>query len=518
MLNSTIKNITTVFPIDRSALQAPARYNQHRDIIKEFSLNTSTHGIPGIARSKSMHNRMFWLISFLAFLGIMCYFIIQAVLAYFQYPTLTLIGFADIWPQTFAAVTICNNSPLRYDQFIGPFLNYTNALNLTNTNDITTFTEEQASYIMDYMQYILNRNESLNQFYYPLSSMLIKCTYNGMNCSANDFVQFASPVYGSCYTFNAQSPRINNNSIHYNNENGYSGELHLDLYIHSQQYVPHLSEAISLVAMVHDNTQLPRVEAFGIQLAPGRKHRLGYYKRQNTFLPSPYTTCADQITPRLQTFYDQFSEANYGYSQQLCYDVAIQAYTYQQCGCVNPFQWGSRYVIPFGSTTTVYASLCNVSDPCYAEAISAFQSFASIYEKYAPDCGLECSSTQFVLKISSGLAPPPWSMNSIKQFVESTSIPLTSTWNETWKEEIRGNFVSVDIICESTTVESYTQQATLGAVDVISNIGGQTGLWIGISFLSLMEVAEMIYRLLRHQCTLIQRKPSGTQKQHNTRL
>ena len=191
---------------------------------------------------------------------------------------------------------------------------------------------------------------------------------------------------------------------------------------------------------------------------------------------------------------------------------------YQQCGCVNPFQWRSRYIIPFGSTTAVYASLCNVSDPCYAEAISAFQSFASIYEKYAADCGLECSSTEFVLKISSGLAPPPWSVNSIKQFVESASIPLTSTWNETWKEEIRENFVSVDIICESTTVESYTQQATLGAVDVISNIGGQTGLWIGISFLSLMEVAEMIYRLLRHQCTLIRRKPIGTQKQHDTRL
>ncbi|CAF4410788.1 unnamed protein product, partial [Adineta steineri] len=33
-----------------------------------------------------------------------------------------------------------------------------------------------------------------------------------------------------------------------------------------------------------------------------------------------------------------------------------------------------------------------------------------------------------------------------------------------------------------------------------SNVGGQTGLWIGISFLSLMELAEMIYRLIRSQC------------------
>ena len=246
MLGTTIKHIATVFPIDAEALKPEPKVYHPRHIIKEFSLNTSTHGIPGIARSRSIHNRIFWSIHFLAFASIMFYFIVEAVLAYYGYPTQTSISFADEWPQAFPAVTICNYSPFRRDQFLGPYLNYTNALNLTNTTDTSTFTTQQALYISEFLQTKLNRNESLDDFYYPLSAMLIKCVYNGANCSAADFVKFTSPVYGLCYTFNAQTPYINNGTVHYNNENGDSGELQLDLYIQSHQYVPYLTDGKSI--------------------------------------------------------------------------------------------------------------------------------------------------------------------------------------------------------------------------------------------------------------------------------
>lgn len=249
MANTTIQQIATVFPIDSEALKAQSNLGQRRVIIKEFSLNTSAHGIPGIARSQSIHNRVFWFFSFIAFTGIMFYFGTQAVLQYYSYPTQTLVNTADQWPQAFPAVTFCNYSPYRYDTFIGPFLNYTNALNLTNTTDTNTFSRQQAIYVSDYVQYRLNRNESLNEFYYPLKSMLIKCVYNGANCSTADFVQFISPTYGLCHTFNAEVPHINNGEIHYNNENGFAGRLQLELYLHSHQYIPYLSDgkAIDLI-------------------------------------------------------------------------------------------------------------------------------------------------------------------------------------------------------------------------------------------------------------------------------
>ncbi|CAF1543387.1 unnamed protein product, partial [Adineta steineri] len=76
----------------------------------------------------------------------------------------------------------------------------------------------------------------------------------------------------------------------------------------------------------------------------------------------------------------------------------------------------------------------------------------------------------------------------------------------TWSSDIQANYVGIDVVCESTRVETYTQQASISIVDVISNVGGQTGLWMGISFLSLMEIVEMLYRLLRYQYHRIRRR------------
>ena len=98
-----------------------------------------------------------------------------------------------------------------------------------------------------------------------------------------------------------------------------------------------------------------------------------------------------------------------------------------------------------------------------------------------------------------------------KSLVENSGIALPTNWSTTWQTEFQNNYVAVDIVCETTLVESYTDSASIGGVDLLSNIGGLTGLWIGISFLSLMELVEMLYRLIRYHYYIIKRK-----RQHKT--
>ena len=216
-----------------------------RAIIRDFSHNTSSHGIPGIARSSSTVNRSYWILSTLTFTAIMIYFITEAIRAYFDYPTLTLVTIKETAIQPFAAVTLCNYSPLRYDRFIGPFFNYTNQLNMTNTTDPSNFTEEQSLYIRDFFQFKMNRNETLTDYFFPLKSMLLSCQYNGLHCSSKDFIQFVSSMYGYCYTFNAQAKTIRNSTLYTQTENGGLGFLELELYIHSHQYVPYMKNGRS---------------------------------------------------------------------------------------------------------------------------------------------------------------------------------------------------------------------------------------------------------------------------------
>ncbi len=180
--------------------------------------------------------------------------------------------------------------------------------------------------------------------------------------------------------------------------------------------------------------------------------------------------------------------------------------SYHACGCVNPFAWAYRSVVLPGTTTVINALLCNISDTCYGEAAGILRASESITTEYCGACAQSCSTVEFMTTSSSISAPPQWLLSDIKEFVESSSIPLPANWSTTWTSEIQANYVAINVVCESTNIDNYTQTATLTAVDVISNVGGQTGLWIGISFLSLMEVAEMLFRLARSQCRSFRRR------------
>ena len=244
MSNSTIKEIANVFSVDADAWKSHTKLHRRRSIIREFSLNTSTHGIPGIARSESVPNRIFWIVSLLCFGGIMVFFVTQSIRAYFEYPTQTVYAFDSEWPQTFPAVTICNYSPIRYDLFIESFLNFTKSKNLPDINDKSQFKQVHANYVREFTQFVLNNNQSIEKYFFSLESMLIECEYNGLNCSVDDFTPFVSSFFGNCYTFNANNNKIRNGTLFLNTDNGRMGTLNLQLYIHSHQYVPYFSDGM----------------------------------------------------------------------------------------------------------------------------------------------------------------------------------------------------------------------------------------------------------------------------------
>ena len=243
MTDSTIKHIAAVFPIDAEALKPDPKFRRRLSIIREFGLNTTSHGIPSITRSQSIPNRIFWIVSTVAFAGIMLFFIVQSMISFFQYPTQTSVSTVVDRSQPFPAVSICNYSPIRFDTFIGPFLNYTNSLGLTNTTDNSTISAAQSTYIRNFVQYLFNNGYAayLYNYSFPLESMLLFCSYNGQSCNTTDFISFLSSTYGVCYTFNAQL-KSNQTGVRSVTDNGGTGILQLRLYAYSNQYVPYIVE------------------------------------------------------------------------------------------------------------------------------------------------------------------------------------------------------------------------------------------------------------------------------------
>lgn len=318
------------------------KLSRRRSILREFSLNTSTHGIPGIARSENWLNRCFWSATFLIFTGIMTYFVVGSIRAYFDYPTQTSVTLAYEWPQHYPAFTLCNLSPIRYDRFIESFSIYDNLTFTSNMTDPNSFPKNHIPCILKFFQEKINQNETITPYFFPLSSMLMKCTFNDQECSSKDFIPFTSSAYGLCYMFNARMKGVPNGGIRYSHENGGTGRLALQLYVHSHQYVPFLTEGTSpmlfiwssfwsfvgagIIAMVHDNTELPRIHVSGMELASGFRHRLLYRRRVDIFQSAPYSDCTNDLPLAMQAMFSYYQGTDFSYSDGICLATCIQSH------------------------------------------------------------------------------------------------------------------------------------------------------------------------------------------------
>jgi hypothetical protein len=173
----------------------------------------------------------------------MVYLVAKAIQSYLSYPTQTDVNSEFQWPQNFPAFTFCNIGKFRFDQFIGPFINFTSKYNIPYANDTKSFSKQHSQYIPDFIKHRLQQNQSLDAFFFPLASILYKCTYNKENCTAADFISFTVGSYGLCHTFNAKLKDGTDRGIRSVNENGGDGNLELGLYVYRNQYVPHVADS-----------------------------------------------------------------------------------------------------------------------------------------------------------------------------------------------------------------------------------------------------------------------------------
>ena len=196
-------------------------------------------------------------------------------------------------------------------------------------------------------------------------------------------------------------------------------------------------------------------------------------------------------------------------------DVYILVYRYDQCGCVDPHSWSSRFVVRLGTKTAIVAPFCNTSDVCHIDVMKRFRSNLSMRAELCSECRGECDFVRFETKLSSFAVPADSTLDHVRAILESSNASLPSDWSNTWPVHVQKNFVRLLVQCESLLVEHYNQTPSLSKIDVLSNIGGHTGLWIGISFLSLMELVELACRLIRSQYHLLRRRMRRTTRVAN---
>jgi hypothetical protein len=181
-------------------------------------------------------------------------------------------------------------------------------------------------------------------------------------------------------------------------------------------------------------------------------------------LEEPYNHCLKDALKfdKNKTLIDYFSNRNLSYSQENCLDLCFDLFYIKEnpCQCkkvelgkILENCWFVEEKFDFSSCTWKY--------------MSEFQK-NNLVEKCSDYCPLECDSMSFSFSI----------------------FPFKDSYYN------QPNSTTVLVYYKTLKYTSIIQQAKTKPEQLISNLGGYLGLFVGISFVSLFEITEIIIEII----------------------
>ncbi|KAF8367219.1 asic-1 [Pristionchus pacificus] len=299
---------------------------------------------------------------------------------------------------------------------------------------------------------------------YSKKEFITKCSFNGRECSIdNDFSIHSDPVYGNCFTFNYDKDE-NMTSERAGPQYG----LRFQVFVNVTDYLP-TTEAAGVRLTVHSPDEQPFPDTLGFSAPTGFVSSFGIRLKHMTRLPSPYGDCTRDGKD------EHFIYPNKNYSTEACQRSCLQRFLIDRCACGDP-----RYPPHIKPN-------CPVDDPekrdCLAKGIkNAIREMASTV-----DCVCPQPCRQLVYSVSYSAARWP----TLSSMTHSTDCPLGLT-HHLCLEYFREQGAMIEVFFEQLNYESLVETEAYGIPNLLSDFGGQLGLWMGVSVITISEVAILI--------------------------
>ncbi|XP_077988549.1 epithelial sodium channel subunit beta-2-like [Glandiceps talaboti] len=338
-------------------------------------------------------------------------------------------------------------------------------------NDMFQLTENVQTYIasLDY--------EERKTFGHDIKTMLHDCTWDGYPCSPNNFTQFFNYMYGNCYTFNSGQ-----NGTVSTDKSGPLYGLSLQLYIEEGEYIEDIRQSAGVRVVVHDQGIMPFPEDDGFMAAPGFETSVGLRLLEITRQPDPYSDCKEN-TPSVDSanIFSSFFGADYTRKacEKSCYNWAIEYY----CNCSDiRYKYTNDYPV------------CQSNN---AKTVGCIHDVETRYEtdQLDPACPLQCTQPcdekLFEATVSNVMWPNPKYEPILLHELMRTSYEVKKGVQENGNF-ISENMVKIDIYYNELNYEYIEEQVAYTESDVVSDLGGQVGLWLGVSIMTCCEFIEFV--------------------------
>ncbi|XP_074791757.1 acid-sensing ion channel 1 isoform X1 [Natator depressus] len=436
--------------------------------IVAFARSCTLHGASHIFMEDGFRARqMFWALAFLLSLSMFLYQVADRIIYYLEYHHVTQLDEQNSPKMTFPAITFCNINLLRISQlsqedwlYIAPLVKPLVAYESTVEPGFPL-----AQLSPEAFEQPLNMYNFYNRTCHQLEDMLLSCSYQGAECGPEDFsVVFTR--YGKCYTFNSgQDGKPRRITMKGGTGNG----LEIMLDIQQDEYLPvwgdsdELSFEAGIKVQIHSQDEPPLIDQLGFGVAPGFQTFVSCQEQRLIYLPPPWGNC--QSITRDSEFYDTYSIA-------ACRIDCETRYLVENCNC--------RMVHMRGD-----APYCTPEQ--YKECADPALDFLLEKDNDYCVCEMPCNVTRFGKELSMVKIPS-----------KASAKYLAKKHNKS-EQYIGENFLVLDIFFEALNYETIEQKKAYEVAGLLGDIGGQMGLFIGASILTVLELFDYAYEVIKYK-------------------
>ena len=423
---------------------------------KKYVESTTAHGVVRIFKGKSIIRRLFWLIIVLTAAGGCLYNISDRIRFLISEPTSTTISITRKTTLTFPAVTVCNLNSLRFG-----VLEERNLTDLIQTA-IFLVTEADAQSCEDEESQSDNLSrityeELIMQARYKVEELIGECFFAGESCG--NVTEVFEPVFtnlGICYTFNSAKiqPLLQSRGT------GQRQGLQLVVNVNQSEYATPTDAGVKVA--IHTQSEPPLPDDQGIGVPTGRNSFISIKERSILDKTGQSCKSPDDLSNLnfLQGEYDTYSES-------ACLVDCVHSSIADNCECISARSF-------YSPDTARYSQLPN----CTLEKVCCL-----VNELISPNecnCPAACSSISYETTVSYSYFPAEYMSEGFASLI-GVPVNFFST-----------NLLHISVYFETLNVESQTTSSAYSFVALLSDIGGQLGLFLGVSVISIMEFGTWV--------------------------
>ena len=282
-----------------------------------------------------------------------------------------------------------------------------------------------------------------------LTTLLLNCTFRGSQCSADDF-EAISTIGGICYTFNGQSTQ----PIRTAQGTGVRQGLRLQLSPDDQLFSLGSDHGFRIV--IHNPDEFPRTESEGITVPLQHTVYIGMRQvnsNDETKFSSGHQCRGEDYTDRNLDIPPVTPYRTY--SPSVCQTECFYKHLANQCRCIEP-----SLFTPLSSPYNQFRP-CQLSDLC-----CEVQAFDEVEESC--DCPPKCETVE-----------------------RTTTVSYSTNADDN---------VGVNVFYESLILETRETEDSYTPWGLISDIGGNTGLFLGFTLLTGVEFLMLMVELIKSCC------------------